>query len=213
MGRLTGGPYYDLIGRTGNNVGRRVNGKNTFSMRPHKGNRVATMLQLAVQFRLGMIASWLSWITPIIEVGFQDHEEGESAMNASVSYNIKNAVTGVYPNQAIDYPKVLFSRGRVSPPSNPVMATTVDAQLDLTWAAARDNGIGSLTDMATVVVYNPSKGHFAVMVDAAARSALGYDMAVPLMWSGDNVQAYMHFVSADGKAVSNSLFLGATVVM
>ena len=212
MGRLTGGPYYFLIGRTGNNVGRVRNGKNTFSMRPHPSSKPPTEAQLAVRFPLGMFAAWLSWISPVIEIGFQDYDEGESAMNAAVGYNIKNAVTGVYPMQAIDYPKVLLSRGKVSGPSSPVMATTVDAQLDITWSDVIESTIGSLTDMATFVVYNPSRGAFAVRSGVVARSAESYDILLPSAWSTENVHVYMIFVEVGGKAVSTSAYLGATVV-
>lgn len=213
MGRLTGGPYYFLVGRTGNNVGRVRNGKNTFSMRPHPSSKPATEAQMAVRIPFGIYTAWLSWLTSIIDIGFQEHDADETAMNAAVGYNIKNAITGVYPLQAIDYPKVLLSRGRVSGPSSPVMATTVDAQLDISWANVVETSVGSQTDMASFVVYNPSKGAFAVRSAAAARSAESYDILLPGAWSGDNVHAYMMFVAVGGKMVSTSTYLGATVVM
>ena len=212
MGRLMGGPYYFLVGRTGNNVGRVHKGKNTFSMRPSPSSKPATEAQLAVRVPFGFFTAWLSWISPIIEVGFQDYDGDQSAMNAAVGYNIKNAVTGSYPMQAIDYPNVLLSRGKVSGPSNPQVATTVDAQLDITWSDVIESTIGSLTDLATFVVYNPSKGAFAVRSAAAARSVESYDMALPVSWSTEHVHVYMMFVAVGGKAVSTSAYLGATVV-
>lgn len=213
MGRLTGGPYYDLIGRTGNNVGRRVRGKNLFYMRPHPSTKPRSAAQLAVQERLGMAASWLSWVAPMIEIGFQEHEENESAMNAAVSYTIKNAITGVAPLQTINYPNVLFSRGKVSMASEAEVAVTVASRLDFSWDDSRDNGIGSLTDMANFVVYNVDKDYFAVIADAVPRSAMSYNMTLPASFAGDNVHIYTHFVSADGKMVSNSLYLGTAIVL
>ena len=213
MGRLTGGPYYDLIGRTGNNVGRRVGGKNLFYMRPHKSNRPPSPAQLAVLERMGMMSSWLSWVSPMIDVGFQVHDQNESAMNAAVSYNIKNAITGVAPMQTINYPKVLFSRGRISPPANAEVATVEVARLDISWTDGCENGIGALTDKANIIVYNPVKDYFAVVADAAPRSAMSYDMLLPGSFSQDNVHMYMHFVSADGKSVGNTYYLGATIVL
>ena len=213
MGRLTGGPYYDLIGRTGNNVGRRVGGKNLFYMRPHKSNRPPSPAQLAVQERLGMMSSWLSWVSPMIDVGFQEHGQNESAMNAAVSYNVKNAITGVAPLQTINYPEVLFSRGKISPPANAEVATMVVARLDISWSDVRENGIGALTDMANIIVFNPAKDLFAVVADAAPRSAMSYEMLLPGSFSEDNVHMYMHFVAADGKSVGTTYYLGATVVL
>jgi len=62
-------------------------------------------------------------------------------------------------------------------------------------------------------VYNPLKDLFVVANGAATRSALSYDMALPTDFSGDTVQVYMAFVSADNKKVSNSYYAGATAIL
>ena len=122
-------------------------------------------------------------------------------------------MSGTAPNFVIDYPNFLYSKGRLSAAYSPEVETTVAAQLKYTWLATLGTGIGGPTDMATIVVYNPIKDVFVTMTSAAARSALTYTLLVPADFSGDIVQCYISFVSADGKVASDSLFVTATEVL
>ncbi|WP_285054546.1 DUF6266 family protein [Pedobacter ginsengisoli] len=212
MGKLTGGIDYDMIGRTGNHVGRRVKGVNIISMRPAKSNRPPTQLQLNQRIQFGLITSWLSWISSFIKIGFQNYDADKSPMNAAVGYNLEKAITGVAPNYTIDYEKAAFSRGVLAKAMNLVMATTEDAQLDFTWEVSTNSMPGAATDKAVFIVYNPSKQEFVMSGTGPVRSTLSYDMALPSNFSGDNVQVWMVFVSADGKKVSDTQFIAATVV-
>jgi hypothetical protein len=45
------------------------------------------------------------------------------------------------------------------------------------------------------------------------RSALTYDMALPLDFSGDEVEVYVALLSADNKLVSTSVYVGGMVVV
>lgn len=213
FGFLRGGPYYHLVGRTGNNVGRVRGGKNVFSMRPHPSSKPPTEAQLDVREQFSLIVTFLSWITSIIRVGFQGRSEGESAMNAAVSYNYRNAITGVSPNYVIDYPKMVYSKGQLSEAADPEVATTVASQVTFSWGTALESGEGSLTDLATVLVYNADKDKFLPIVGAAARSVQTYVLHVPATFTGDLLHCYISFVAVGGKAVSNSVYVGSVTVL
>lgn len=213
FGFLRGGPYYHLVGRTGNNVGRVRGGKNVFSMRPHPSSKPPTELQLDVREQFSLIISILKWITVLIRVGFQHRKEGESAMNAAVSYNYRNAITGVSPNYVIDYPKMMYSQGLLSEASSPEVVASVASQVTFNWTDDMESGEGSLTDLATVLVYNPAKDKFLPMVGAAARSVQTYVLHLPAGFSGDLVHCYISFVAVGGKAVSNSVYVGSVTVL
>jgi len=213
MGFLTGGIDYDLIGRVGNHVGRKVRGKNVISMRPARGNRTPSEAQLATQLKLTLMTGWLKRMGPFIRFGFEDYDQKMSAWNAAVKYNLNNAVTGVSPSFTIDYAEVLFSRGNLAEATDAALATTVDAQLDFSWSAVVPATFkGGPADQLVLIVYNPSKQAWAVSVGDAVRSDLSYDLAVPALWSGDTVYPYLSFLSADQKDVSTSQFQLATVV-
>ena len=200
--------------KVGPAVGHYTNGQNVVTAMPHPSQKPPSLGQLTQRLRFKTVVSFLGWITPIIRVGFEnERKEKQSAFNAAFAYNYANALSGTYPNFVMDYPEMMYSRGRLSGPYTPEMETTVVAELTFNWLGNIKNGLGAPTDMATFVVYNPLKDEFETMVNAAPRSALTYTMLLPADYSGDTVQVYMSFVSADGKMTSNSKFLGATAVL
>ena len=93
------------------------------------------------------------------------------------------------------------------------MLIAVAATIQFNLLATLATGIGALTDMATVVVYNEAKDQFVTLANAAARSALTYNLSVPADFSGDDVQCYISFVAADGKTASDSSYLGEFTVL
>jgi hypothetical protein len=213
MGFLKGGPFYHLVGRTGNNVGRVVKGKNVFAMRPAKSSVDPTQLQIDQRFKFGLIATWLRRLAGVIDVGFKDYDAEMSPRNAAISYNLLNAVTGVSPNYTIDYEKVVYSRGLLDLPNDPLVAVAAGAKINYTWAApvGDTNALG--TDKVTFMVYNAVRDKFVTLKGIALRSALAYSLQLPLDFSGEDVEIYLSFVSADGKLVSDSLYMGNLTVL
>lgn len=213
MSILTGGPYYHMVGRTGNNVGRVLRGKNVFSMRPSPSQKPPTSLQLAVRMRLAMMSDFYSWVTDLLDLGFQDYTAEMSAFNAAVSYGLRNAVTGVSPNFTVDYTKVMFSRGKLYNVTNPVAATAVGAVVDFTWTSVLYEEYASADDKVSIVFYNPALGNFVVKMNAALRSAQAYEMHLPLDWSGAEVNAWILTANAEGKMVSNTSFVSELTIL
>lgn len=213
MGRLKNGPFSGFTGRTGSLVGSRKNGKWIMAAVRATAPGAPSVLQLNQQMKFGMMTSWLSWINGFLKLGYQNYDSTMSPFNAAVRYNLQNAVTGVAPNYAIDYPKVLLSRGALAPAYDLVMSTTLDAQLDFTWQDNIGEYTGEDTDLAAFIVYNPLQQLFVISVGPATRVLGSFDMALPASFSGENVHVYMAFLSADKKQVSTSKYVGATVVM
>lgn len=212
MGFLTGGPFYDMIGRTGNNVGRRVKGKNVFSMRPHPSSKPPTPPQINQRAKFGLMAGWLSWITPLINIGFKNYEQNGSAMNAALSYNLQHAITGIAPNYLIDYAEILYSRGKLSP-AFMAEVTAAAAAVEFDWLDDFQPGYGELTDRVTVFVYNPAKDQYVTLPGAAARSALTFNLPLPADFSGDSVHCYISMVALQGGVVSDSAYLGTVTIL
>jgi hypothetical protein len=214
MGRAIWGTSGGFVGKNGANIGRWLKGQNIVGPLPHPTHTPPTVPQLNQRAKFGLMMTFLSWISPIIRVGFQnEHKERQTAFNAAFVYNYRNAISGTAAdNYTILYPELMVSKGKLSIPDSLVMATTEDAQLDFTWSAYFQENFGAPTDKATFVVYNPAKGVFTTKVGVAARSVLSYDMPLPAGFSGDMVYVYVSFVSADGKMVSDSVYAGATVV-
>lgn len=213
MGKLPGGIDYDIIGRVGNHVGRKVKGENILSMRPSKSNKAATELQLIQRAKFGFLTSWLAEIGTVINLGFKNYDADMSARNACMSYNwAQGAVTGVAPNFTIDYPKLRLSSGMLMKPYLPNVATGSGISVEFAWELNIGSGNAKATDKFSFVVYDPILKEYAFVMGIAMRSALSYEMMLPADFSGHNVQAWVVVASEDGKLVSDSVHLGPVAV-
>ncbi|MES2454158.1 MAG: DUF6266 family protein [Bacteroidota bacterium] len=214
MGIIRGGILGGFRKKTGAVIGAYWRSLDVIKGLPRKSNKPPTEDQMNQRIRFGLITGFLSWISPLIEVGYKALSGVETPMNVAVSYHLENAVTGVAPNFTIDYPKVMFSRGKLFLPDNIALATTEDAQLDISWTnLGPDDRFKDATDRLTVMVYNPAKSKFVTVRSVVARSAQSYDLMLPANFSGDNVHCYVSFSSVKIKnMVSESYYLGGTVV-
>lgn len=214
MGVQHWGAFGGFQGKAGALVGRRKDGKNIVSAIPHPSQKPATLAQVNQRAKFGMLVSFLRRITGLIRVGFQDaRDQGQTAFNAAFQENYYKAITGVAPNFTIDYPKLVYSKGLLSVPYNPVALADTPSILKVSWEAYFESDSGSATDLATIVVYNPAKGKFVKMTGAAARSALTFNLTVPPDFAGDDVHLWISMVSADGKMVSDSQYIGEFTIL
>jgi hypothetical protein len=208
------GAFGGFQNKTGALVGHYTNGQNVITAIPHPSQKPASIAQINQRAKFRTVVSFLRRMTGLIRVGFQDaHERKQNAFNAAFSYNYAAAVAGVAPNFTIDFPEFMYSKGNLSGAYAGNVLVAVAATIQFNWLATLATGIGALTDMATVVVYNEAKDQFVTLANAAARSALTYNLLVPGDFSGDDCHCYISFVAADGKTASDSLYLGPFTVL
>jgi hypothetical protein len=208
MGRLTAGPFYDMIGKTGNNVGRKIRGSNVFSITPHPSNKEPTELKKTVQDSLGLVSAWLAPARVLINIGFKNKTGKQSAMNAAVSANIGKVIAGVYPDIMINYSKATFSTGALSLPADATMTATVADQIDVSWSTILENTIGSLYDQTMLLIYNEDKNDHLISFENATRGSKMFAQPLPVSWTGNRVHGYLFFRSPHGKQLSDTAYLG-----
>ena len=212
MGELTGGPFYDLIGKTGNNVGRKVRGKNTFSMAPPKRKKPGTVNQQAWENFMKLMFAMVKSLKALVEVGFSTYTDRMSASNAALQYNAKNAVMGVAPNYSIDYAKLMYSKGTTVAPDFGTVEAIAGGKVDIGWEMPVNTSFALSTDMAYFMAYCAQADRYAIVEAAVPRSALTYQMKLPQIFVGKEAHVYMSFVSVLGKP-GNSVYLGVVEVV
>ncbi|SDH35269.1 DUF6266 family protein [Chitinophaga filiformis] len=199
------GPFSGLVGTV---VGASWKGISVMRSRTTKSNKPATEGQMKQRTAFTLITEFLNPLRDLIKISFQAYQKGMTPYNAAFKVNIENAITGVYPVLAINYPQVVIGKGRLLGPPEFTMAATVAAKLDFTWVnnAVVDSTNG--TDLLTILLYNPLKQSYVTAAGVAARSAQSYSLTVPAQWSTDTVHAWILFVSFDGKVNSDSRYVG-----
>ncbi|WP_158796636.1 DUF6266 family protein [Pedobacter sp. L105] len=149
----------------------------------------------------------------IIKRGYQlRKKENMTAFNFATSYHMLNAVTGTFPNFSIDLSKVKFSRPLNSTQKgwNAVFIEDENGDLKVKWELNPfPKKTTQLDDEAVVIFYNATRGNFRISYDVQ-RSSLGYIYPVKRQPSlvGHEIFSWLFFISADGKLVSETTYLG-----
>ena len=153
----------------------------------------------------------LKTFVPIIRVGFAGSVgTGKSAFSVAMSYNVKNAVIGLYPDFEINFPLVKLTSGELYGAGN-ALATSSGGSLDFVWDTDLLNNAAA-TDKVILMAFNPITGDASYDMDAATRADGSGSLAVPPTWDGELVDTYLALTSADGKLVSNSIYTGRVEV-
>jgi len=208
MGTFIKGILGGFSGKVGNVIGSFWRGIDYMRSLPRKSTRPATPAQLEQRMTFGLVTGFLRAMSALIKIGYQQYKGKTTPMNAAVAYHIANAVTGVYPALAIDFTKVVFSKGNLQKPGLPAVSIATPGQIDFSWTNNAPIGTTQGTDLATLFVYCPALSQSVILRGAAARSALGFDLLVPGDFAGETVHCWIAFVSVNGKEVSDSTYIG-----
>jgi hypothetical protein len=211
MAKITESVIGVLKGKIGQVVGFTWKGIPVLRVLPGSIANPQTDKQLAQRQKWSVTMHFLKPISEFLKTGFKSYAVKMTGINAAMGYNIKNALTGTYPNIAIDYPNALVSRGNLAGALNQVAASTVAGTVHFTWDDNSGEIGASTNDKTLLVIYNPSQNQAVTVNELAERGDETQTVTVPDSFSGDLVQCYMAFINEAGE-VSNSAFAGAVTV-
>ena len=208
MGTIKKGILGGFSGKVGTVVG--ANWKSISYMRslPQKVKNPRTLGQRS---KFSLTLKLLQPMTAFLRTGWKLYAHKQSPFNAVMSYTLANAITGTYPDYGIDTSKVLVSRGALAPATN---GSAVAAGGNITFSWDDNSGVNSAkqTDKALIAILNLEKGDSITDAAGAERTAGTQTVVIPADWSGDSVEAYLGFISEDGKEVANSVYLGSIAI-
>lgn len=214
MATVKPGQVGDFNGKIGQVVLSKWRDVNVGRSTPKKSTKPPTLAQLDQQSKFGLVTGFLSSISDILAIGYQAGSGGVTPMNAAVSHHLSNGITGVYPNYALDYTKVVISNPSSKNEIDSGYAASVlavaDAKVTVSWITNDPpaNKATSLTDQVYLVFYNITKNRFVTFEGKGTRAALSTTSQIPRSFIGDKFHGYLFFVSQNGKSVSYSDELG-----
>jgi len=212
MGTIKQGILGGFSGKVGSVVGGSWKGINYMRGRAASIKNPQTLQQMQQRNKFAVALSVLQPITAFIRVGFRRYAHKKTELNAAMSYTIRHAIVGDYPNYEIDYENLLVSRGTLTGANN-ATATPAAGKIKLAWEDNSGIGEAQPTDKALVVAINPEKSEAAYITDGAPRSTKKEDLLVSPYWVGDDVEVYLGFISENGKDVASSSYLGTVTVV
>ena len=213
MGKIKQGILGGFSGKVGTVIGGSWKGISYMrAIAPSVANP-QTEPQLTQRQKFSIVMGFLQTMSEFLKTGFKNYAVKQTGINAAMSYNLRNAVTGVYPAQTVNYANALVSRGSLPAALNAAATAGAAGTVVFTWDDNSDESGASAADKSLLVVYNPVKHQAVTANQLVDRSAGTQTLAVPESFSGDQVQCYMAFITENGYDVASSRFAGAVIVV
>jgi len=168
--------------------------------------------QLAPIARFKATMKFLKPLTVFIRSSFKNEHATGSPYNLAMSYNLKNAISGTYPDYTIDYSRAQVSRGTLKEAFNPKVNLLAKGDIEFSWMDNSNNTNGLHNDRVLLVVYNTEKQEAVTVIGGNTRKKGSQIITLPLSYDGDTVQCYIAFQNANKWDVSNSLYVRSIVV-
>lgn len=208
MAKFKNGIQGPFSGKIGNVVGASSRGVH-YMRAVGKGNKKApSAAQLQNRRIFAMVMNWLKPILEFINIGFQMEMDGKTPINRAVGLQLKEAVISDEQGLRINFAKVILSKGILLVSWIREILIFTDAILSIKWENPADSVYSNGDDQANFIIYNLEKEKFVVFEQVAKREDKKAELQLPVDFSGDAIHCWMGYVSADGKMVSTSVYLG-----
>jgi len=209
MGKINQGILGGLSGKVGNIIGGSWKGIDYIRIKPSSVANPRTEGQVNQRNKFTAALEFLQPNIEFIRVGYKDYAIKMTAFNAAMSEVLENGITGTAPDFEIDYPNVLVSKGSLKGVLNPSFDAATAGQLTFNWSDNSNEINANNDDRLMTLIYNPVKKESVVKLIGVSRFILSQMIAIPSNFSGDTIHVYTAFISADGKSISNSSYVGS----
>lgn len=211
MGKLVGGPFGQMSGKTGDLIGSSWKGIATVKRYQPKVANPQTAGQVAQRGKMANIVAFAQVILAVVIKPLWDRfQSGQSGFNAFVSRNI-SLFTAALPS---NFANLVISSGKMAATAIVgVTSTSGDTEVTLTWDNDSGQGFKLATDKAYVVLISEVTGAVKGFATGVARSSSTVQVVMDAALSGgDTLHCYLAFLRADGTVASvNSYFEEAVV--
>ncbi|REL23931.1 hypothetical protein DYD21_20675 [Rhodohalobacter sp. SW132] len=208
MAKLSSGILGGISGTVGNVVGGRWRGIDYIRSKPASVKNPNTEAQRNQRMRFRLVITLLRKMQPFVVIGFRKGRKNQTEMNYAMSVNVRNAISGTYPDLEIDPQALVVSVGDLQGSSTAGLDLSVAETAIFTWINESGVGNASDNDAAMALLYNVDKDAVIYKLHGASRADENLAVTLPESWSGDSVAGYLTFRSETNRGVSNSQFLG-----
>ena len=208
MGKIGRGILGGVSGKVANIVGARWKGIDYIRAKPQSVANPRTQLQVNQRTKFALVLRFLQPNLNFIKIGYKNFSVKKSQFNSAMSYILNNAIVGDYPNYLIDYTAALLSRGNLATALNPSFSLN-PGEVKFIWEDNSAVGNALATDKVMVLVYNTLKGESVYITEGATRADLSQTVIIPNSYTGDDIEMFISFMTAEETQLSNSIYIGS----
>ena len=207
MGTISKGILGGFNGTVGTVIGGSWKGIEYMRSRPARRANNPTQAELEQQEKFKVVIAFLETMVGLLRITYKNFATRMTAFNSAMSYHIKDAIDGIYPNYVIDYSLAQVSKGSLPNAIAPV-ATATGTDINFTWTDNSGTGTALATDQAILVAYCAATRQTIYTTTGGARSAGAGSLNVSPM-AGQTVETWIGFISVDEKEVATSFYTGS----
>ncbi len=212
MGTIQKGILGGFSGKVGNVIG--ASSKGIDYMRSVASRRAATktMRQKEQQMKFALIARFQQPLANLLAISFKSFAVKMTGVNSAMSYNLRNGISGLYPDFVINYSKILISRGDIPNALNPAVTAEAAGVARFAWVNNAGVGRAKESDLSILVAYCPEMQQ-CIYTDAGPDRSAGVATLDLSAFSGLQVQTWIGFISETAREVATSTFTGVITVL
>jgi len=201
-----------FIGRLGDTVTYIRLGK-VVKRKIGKSTKPATELQLKYRQRVKVANKLIEPVREFIKIGFKTEAQlaKKTPNDLILSHTLLNAVKGEYPNQEIDFTKVLFSKGKMEATPG-LKVNQNDGGLEFTWNTYLVPNQFRADDQVMILVYFPELQSADFVLYAGNRGGGKAQFSMLKNPKPTILETYITFISSDRKRVSDSAYTGQFIL-
>ncbi len=209
MGRTKNGVLGTVTGKVSKVVYYDLKGQEVVRTLGVKKGITSTAV-LAQNDRMTILMAFFRKVKPFIKAGFKNEAVGTlfNFHNIATAYNIVHAMTDLEGIPAIQYDRVLLSRGTAHAPQSP-QAVRNDSGLTFSWDNDPDLPWGINQDQVMMLAWFPEIDEALYNIAGAVRSSGSDHLLLPVSFRTLRMETYIAFVAEDRESVSKSMYLGS----
>lgn len=211
MGTINKGILGGFSGKVGTVIGGSWKGIEYMRSKSNRSSFVPSEKQVEQQLRFALIMRFLQPMSGLLDISFRNFAIRMTGMNSAFGYNLKNAITGVSPLFEVNYALALVSRGDLPNALAPAVTSGAGSLLTFSWTDNSGVGTAKTTDQAILVAYCPVLKQAVFTTAGGERGSLTGELNL-LPFSGEAVETWIGFISANGQSIATSIFTGEVTV-
>ncbi|RZK39751.1 MAG: hypothetical protein EOO90_17395 [Pedobacter sp.] len=201
MGTIRNGGNGAFSGKAGSFIGSSWKNTNYIKGIPKLSKKPASLKQLEQRMRFGLALDFLTRVKDVVNIGFKTQAANRTtAMNVAIKYAVADAMTGTYPDVAIDPSLIKLSKGRLEKVGGVQIVQSTG--LTINWFAHHGTA-GKDDDKLYVVVYHPEDYMFYAFEAIAERVAGTVNLPLPSDYASATLHVYLFFKHRDTISVSD----------
>lgn len=161
-----------------------------------------TDAQVAQRAKFAMVNHNLSVLSEQFKITFGSSR----GINQAVSLALANAVTGSYPNFALDYSQLTVATGSVQKAETVSCKSLGSSKVEIDWDATAGTPVRE-SDAVSVLFFNEASQLPVLKESIALRKDGKAEVTVPTVWAGASVHCWIYFTAPDGSQTSTSQYI------